>query len=307
VPKTPDTPATPPDRFYDSSMGGLPPVEQTSSWLSINPIRGCPLGCTYCFRLRWDAAIRPTRHYDLNTSIAALLEHPKFVPHKTPITINISSTDALLPRVKPTTFEAIKALDALQLRNPFGITTKLPFKRTDIETLTGLAFIRPIVFTSLAFLPWHVEPVPIEPRIESLKRLHAAGISSVLYFRPIIKDLNDSPMHIGRALDVGEAFCHAICIGGLRLSPEIANNMALPGLRSKSKDDFHDKRLPTYTEELVFRIHGEMKLTIPIYKHTSCAVSLLTKQANYNSLYHDAQRNCTATCPREQRDRCYAR
>ena len=92
--------------------------------------------CAYCFRVKWGAYDeKPKSTISVEDGMEMLLKHPDFIPNVTPISINISSTDSLLPKVKPSTFKAIQILEEKKLSNPFGITTKLGFKveKPDLE------------------------------------------------------------------------------------------------------------------------------------------------------------------------------
>jgi DNA repair photolyase len=294
---------------YDSSMAGDAKVEHTTSWLTINPVKGCSLGCAYCFRARWHPDAKPSVQYDVSEAIDELVRHPHFIPHETPVSINVSSTDAMLPSVRPITRRAIELLDQRGLRNPLGLTTKLRIPDQFLEFLTQLNFLRPIVFVSLAMLPKKIEPPPCRPRIENLKRLNEARVPSVLYYRPIIEGLNDSPQTIEQLLRIGDRHCEAICIGGLRVSPEIEAAMRETGLDlpAPKTRGFHEKLLPESIERTINSVHRDLGLKVPVYRHTSCAVSKVIAHPNYNALYEDAANNCASTCPAAQEAICHGR
>ena len=281
-------------------------VEHTTSWLTLNPFKGCSLGCTYCFRVRWGASDVPTAQYDVAQGVEELVNHPLFIAHQTPVSINVSSTDALLPQVQHSTFRTIELLEFKKLRNPFGITTKLAISKEQINFLSGLKYVRPIIFVSLALLPKHIEPVPVQPRIDNLKKLKDAKIPCVLYFRPIATGWNDSPETIQWILNLAETYCTAICIGGLRVSPEIESALAAAGISppESASSEFHSKSIPDDIEARIFNVYEKLKLQVPLFKHTSCAVSEIMKWRNYNTLYLDPARNCTKTCPKAQQARC---
>jgi DNA repair photolyase len=244
--------------------------------------------------------------YDVSDAIEELVNHPLFVPHQTPVSINVSSTDALLPQVQHSTFKAIELLESKRLCNPFGVTTKLSIPVDRINFLKSLKHVRPIIFVSLALLPRNIEPVPVQPRIENLKKLKVAGIPSVLYFRPIVPGWNDSSETIQELLSLGETYCAAICIGGLRVSPEIESALTEAGvpIPSNTPSGFHSKSIEHTIETRIFEIYDRLGLRVPLFKHTSCAVSEIMKWPNYNTLYLDAERNCTKTCPQSQQHRC---
>lgn len=292
--------------YRDSSMFIGDVVEHTTSWLTINPYKGCSLQCAYCFRFKWGSdSAKPILETEVEVAVENLLAHKDFVPNITAISINVSSTDALLPNVKKSTFKAIELLEAKKLTNPFGITTKLGFLKSDIEFLENLQFIKPIVFVSLAFIPKHIEPTPIEPRLKNLALFAQSKVPCVLYFRPIVSGWNDSDETIEKALILGNKYCNAICIGSLRLSPEIRNELEIVGeSMSNYEDDFHLKKFHDNTENRILFIYKKLNLQVPLFKHTSCAVSHLNNLPNYNLLFKNPKNNCLETCPIQQQILC---
>lgn len=293
------------ETYRDSSMYIGDVVEHTTSWLTINPYKGCSLKCAYCFRVKWGATDSPEMITNVEDAIEKLVNHADFIPNITPISINISSTDALLPIVKKSTFRAIELLESKKLRNPFGITTKLGFKEHEINILESLEYLRPIVFISLAFIPENIEPVPIKPRIRNLIMLSKTKIPTVLYFRPIVEGWNDTTEIINKILVIGKKYADVICIGSLRISPEIQKELENVGIdTSKLNNDFHLKNFHAGIEKKILEAYKNLDIQIPLFKHTSCAISNIIKIANYNLLFKNPTKNCLVTCPKDQQLLC---
>ena len=290
---------------YDSSMFIGSIVEHTTSWLTVNPYKGCPLRCAYCFRVKWGASNIATPQIDVEKAMDIRLNHPDFIPHITPVSVNVSSTDALLPAVRRSTFEAIEFLEKRELANPFGITTKLEFADSEIAFLESLKHVRPVVFISLAFIPRSIEPISTQPRIRNLQALSETRVPTVHYFRPIVEGWNDSDEIIEKALLIGDRYADAICIGSIRLSTEIRSELSKVGVElEKYVDNFHEKKFRNAIEERVLRAHSCLRLDVPLFKHTSCAVSYFMNIKNYNRLYKRPEKNCLRTCPLAQQARC---
>lgn len=280
-------------------------VEHLTSWLTINPYKGCPLSCAYCFRARWHPSEKPEESYDVTQAVDSLVKHPDFRPHQTPVSINNSSTDPLLQSVRQSTFKAIEVLETRKLRNPFAIISKLELKYEELEFLKHLQFVRPLVFVSLSLIPRHIEPAPIVPRMRNLRKLSQTNIPTVLYFRPIVEGWNDSKETIKVALSVGEKYCDAICIGSLRISREIRAELQNRGVQIENyKDDFHSKEFSNNIQDRILEIYDRMNLKTPLFKHSSCAVSYFMRTANYNLLFHNPIKNCLRTCPASQQNLC---
>lgn len=292
----------------DSTMFYGQTVEHLTSWLTINPYKGCSLGCGYCFRARWHPSDRPERSQNVVEAIEELTQHPDFLAHETPVSINNSSTDPLLPSVRQSTFKALEVMESKRLKNPFAIITKLALRKSDIQFLQNLQFVKPIVFVSLSLIPKHIEPVPIAPRLRNLEWVSKTQIPSVLYFRPIVRGWNDSPEIIKEALRIGQTFCDAICIGSLRLSPEIRKELMKRGVTIEDyADEFHLKEFHNDIENRVLQTYQQLKLNVPLFKHSSCAVSYIVRRANYNLLFNDPDKNCLRTCPIWQQNLCRQR
>ena len=293
------------DFHKDSTMFRGQMVEHLTSWLTINPYKGCPLACAYCFRARWHSSDKPKQAEDVTEAVEALTRHAAFRAHETPVSINNSSTDPLLPAVRWSTFRAIEVLESKRLRNPFAIISKLGLKKSEIKFLENLRFVRPIMFVSLSLIPNHIEPTPVAPRLRNLLKLSETQIPCVLYFRPIVKGWNDSPKIIEAALTIGQDYCDAICIGSLRVSPEIRAELSKRGVQIENyEDDFHLKAFSDDIEDRVLSTYERLKLSVPLFKHSSCAVSHILRAANYNMLFRNPDKNCLRTCPASQQNRC---
>jgi DNA repair photolyase len=299
-----ETPFTPFDFVCDTARnGGI--VEHTTSWLTVNPVVGCPLECAYCFRHHWSAPDKVHEVYTPQEVAAALESHREFHPHVTPLAINVSSTDAFLPAVRRSTVDCLMEFERRQWRNIVGLITKCEITDSDASIIANLSFIRPIVFVSLALIPREIEPVPVAPRLRTMQRLRNHNIPVILYYRPIVAGWNDSADTMRRVLGIAAEYANAICYGGLHLSPEIvaqlqARNITFP----ISSGPFHEKEISSDIGARLEALHHELGLELPLYKHTSCAVSYCFSMENYNKLARYPDRNCTASCPTHQQALC---
>lgn len=298
-------PFTPENYICDSSLFDSDIVEHTTSWLTINPMKGCSLDCAYCFRYKWDKSATPYLANDVQESLNHLINHNLFVPHITPISVNISSTDALLTIVKKSTFECIEFLDKKGYKNIFGITTKIGFDISDINFLRGIKNLRIITFISYANIPKEIEPISQSKRINSLKLLKKANIPVILYARPIVPGWNSDIDSLSKILLIGQKYADAICIGGIRLSKEILDKLEEKKVEIPADyTEFHPKKLEKELELEILNQYERLQLTIPLFKHTSCAVSYIFKIPNYNMLFENPKTNCLSTCPVFQKNIC---
>ena len=298
-------PFSPEEQHRDSTMFNGQIVEHLRSWLTINPYKGCSLNCSYCFRVRWFPSNNPQQVYNTEESLNLLLNHPDFIPNETPVSINNSSTDCLLPAVSISTFQAIEIMEEKKLTNPFALITKLKFSKRELNFLKNLNYVKPIIFVSLSLIPELIEPTPISHRLENLKNLSNLNLPTVLYFRPIVKGWNDSLETIEKALLIGQEYCDAICIGGLTISKEIIENLLKNRIIINDYEN-SDKAtiIQSNIEKKVLDVYGKLKLSIPLFKHSSCAVSYFLEVHNYNHLFLNSKRNCLESCPISQQIIC---
>lgn len=193
------------------------------SW-AINPYRGCEHGCIYCYA-------RPTHSYlnlspglDFETRLIAKvnaaealqreLARPGYQP--SPIQIG-SATDAYQPveREWRLTRQVLEVLDAC--RHPYTIVTKSSGVERDIDLLARAADRQQVYvmvsITSLdAGLSLRMEPRAAAPwrRLETVRRLAAAGVPVGVNVAPIIPFLNEPEIEriIEAAAQAGAASIH---------------------------------------------------------------------------------------------------
>lgn len=184
---------------------------------SVNPYRGCEHGCIYCFA-------RPSHSYmglspglDFEARLFAKPDAPKLLerelskPGYKPRTIAIgTNTDPYQPierewRIMRQLLEVLK-----EANHPVAIVTKSAMVLRDIDILAdmaekGLAKVGISVTTLDRKLARTMEPRASTPsrRLEAIKALSEAGISTSVLVSPIIPALNDH--EIERILDAAKA------------------------------------------------------------------------------------------------------
>ncbi len=186
---------------------------------SVNPYRGCEHGCIYCYARPSHAYLDLSPGVDFETRLFAkpdaseLLKKEISKPNYecTPIALG-SNTDPYQPieREWKVTRSIIKTLQACD--HPLTIVTKSWLVERDIDLLSDMATKNLVqVFVSVTTLDHELarrmEPRATAPRrrLQTLARLHEAGIPTGVMFAPVIPVLNDTEMEtiLEEATDAG--------------------------------------------------------------------------------------------------------
>lgn len=175
---------------------------------SINPYRGCEHGCIYCFARPSHAYLDLSPGLDFETRLfwkpdaAVLLRKELAAPgyRCAPIALGMN-TDAWQPVERHTglTRQLLEVL--LETRHPVSLITKSALIERDLDLLAELARedlveVTISVTTLDDALARRLEPRAARParRLETLRRVHEAGVPVSVLFAPLIPALNDHEM-----------------------------------------------------------------------------------------------------------------
>ena len=173
---------------------------------SINPYRGCEHGCVYCFARPTHAYLGLSPGLDFESKLlvkpeaAELLEKELAAPNYEPRVIAIgTNTDPYQPieRKYQVMRRILEVLD--KAGHPVGIVTKSALVLRDLDILARMAE-RNLAKVALSVtsldpeLARKMEPRAATPmrRLETLRRLSAAGVPTTVMVAPVIPALNDS-------------------------------------------------------------------------------------------------------------------
>ena len=175
---------------------------------SVNPYRGCLHGCAYCYArpsheyLSFGAGTDFERNIVVKPDAAPLLreafERPRW---KGEVVVFSGNTDCYQPLEASYGITRQCLEVCLEHRNPVGIITKAPLIERDLALLVALAEVTELhVTVSVPFADaGHaraLEPyvAPPQRRIETIRRLAAAGLSVGVNVAPVIPGLSDGEM-----------------------------------------------------------------------------------------------------------------
>jgi DNA repair photolyase len=279
-------------------------VEYRKSGLSLNHIQGCPLDCAYCIRHTyglWDQRV-PRALMSDTEAVEELVGHRYFQPHVTPVQVFNRATDPFLPVVRPHTLAVLEDLDVRKLTNHVLVITRHHMKPEDIDRLNRLQHIKlTLLFTYSGIGNKDIEPYPSHVAAESLKLMSAPRgrrYRTVLYWRPLVPGLNDSPEHLDRAYELSK-HADATVFTGLFYRDQIADYYKANNLPEPYDETARRKIVP---ETLERRVLSTFAGSGSLFRKTSCAVAYAHELPDYNGHYGVPE--LCDICPLAQLDRC---
>ncbi|MFJ9979273.1 radical SAM protein [Streptomyces cyaneofuscatus] len=281
-------------------------IEYRKSGLSLNWIVGCPLDCGYCIRhtfANFEMKV-PRRLMSDEEAVRQLVGHPYFRAHRTPIQLLNRATDPMLPAVKPHLFNVLRQLDDRGLTNHVLIITRWRVDPEDCAILNSFRHLRlTVLVTHSNIQDERIEPVDSKIAAASLRTLyeHAERYRTILYWRPVVPGLNDSPADIARARGLSQ-HAHATVFTGLFFRKEIAAYYEDHGLEMPYEDTARRKIMPEHAEQRILDAFEKDASWGPLFRKTSCGVAYAHGEADYNG--HYGIRELCDICPPEQIERC---
>lgn len=278
-------------------------VEYRKSGLSLNHIQGCPLDCAYCIRHTyglWDQRVPRALMSDAE-AVEELVSHRYFQPHVTPVQVFNRATDPFLTVVRPHTFAVLEDLDDRGLTNHVLVITRERMKPEDIHRLNALRHLKvTLLFTYSGIEDKRIEPFPSSVAAESLRLMSTPDrrkYRTVLYWRPLVPGLNDSPEHLDAAYKLA-THADATAFTGLFYRNEIAEYYRANGLPEPYDDTARRKIVPETLERRVLAAFAGSTL----FRKTSCAVAYAHGLPDYNG--HYGIKEICDICPLGQLERC---
>ncbi|MHA1381958.1 MAG: hypothetical protein ACTSRG_26605 [Candidatus Helarchaeota archaeon] len=278
------------------------------SWVFINPSHGCNLGCAYCIEQkdRWFRK-KITNEFSVDETLDEIIGSPFILRDKSPLSF-FNYSDPFLKENRNSLMEILYSLDEKGWTNKVGLISKVHPGKDYLKNLSRLRNLKIGLFVSYANLPKGIEKVSKKNRVALIRDAKEEEIPVVDYLRPLISAWTSREMIYELSQQVGK-FVDAFCLSGMRFTPEVVTeikrrNLPIPKIKNyinkqKERDLFDE------TAKIINSV-----VDTPVFMHTSCAMSYLFKEPDYNS--HDIREkrtkpDCEFLCIPEQRERCYSR
>ena len=273
-------------------------VEYRKSGLSLNHVVGCPLDCGYCVRHLFDNFDMKQPHLILDDeeAVDALINHPAFRPHTTPIQLFNRATDPFLPTVKEHLYRTLQLLDAQGLKNLVLVITRWRVDGSDVARLESLRHLRVTVLVTWSGISdARIEPVDSDVAAASLSTLSQRAVRTkrILYWRPVVAGLNDSDDCISRARELSK-LADSTVFTGLFHREQIRSYLRSVGVEDLYQATARRKVMPRDVERRILARFGNG----PIFRKTSCGVSYAHGIPDYNG--HYGIKHICDICPTSQ-------
>jgi len=109
------------------------------TWLSLDPIRGCPYRCSYCvLRHAGATGTSPIQSASPQKCVQELVKHPFFVPTQTPLAIG-NETDMLHPRNCDYLLNLLAEIKAVGVNNSISLITKAPLSKETLDSIRRIS------------------------------------------------------------------------------------------------------------------------------------------------------------------------
>jgi len=267
--------------------------------ISLEPFRGCPLGCKYCMAnndvrsIKYEGnsignpddlvIIKPEKLYNSVDLLQALIIHPAFIPGKTVVGFCIGSTEVFLPNVGENVWIAMKKMAQYGLKNPIWLVAKsflsnnkkIWYNRFKYLSDCG---IKTIISISDAGNPIEVEPFPKLNRFLPFEFFKDSGVYLSHHLRPIV-----SHPHvldgITRSLDKSNNIVSSVCWGGLRLDPGMLLFMKQKESSGYTPGNQNKVLSPNIEQHVTSLVEN---LGIPLFHHSSEMISFYLGISDYN-------------------------
>lgn len=249
-------------------------VAMHSSWLAVNSVVGCTNGCKYClFQSNGTNNAEPKILGTPEESIKQLLNF-KYYDKSLPVCL-LPGTDAFLNESNIKYLNhLLDVIQAYNIPNDLILVTKCFIPDNIIQKLRKMNQKRNVVvYLSYSGLPQDLEPNVNKHDIEeNFKRLNAAGIKIIHYFRPFLPQ-NAGKEKLKEILDFVNKYTDTSAIMGLKLIKTFVKQVSSIWPEIKGREDELLKADAIWPEEVWDYFYNNYSHKQRLFQTNTCALN----------------------------------
>jgi hypothetical protein len=286
-----------------------PVIDQHATWIAVNPVQGCPKGCTYCFlNQRGQTRVRPQQLATPADAVRQLLDADVYAPDRA-VALYTWTDVMALPSLRSHLHDLLGEWVAAGVPNPLVLITKCPVPE---ETVTRLVAARAagvplVVYLSYSGLGSDIEQgIRHAGTVANFPALAAASIPVVHYWRPVMPQAATRDVMSG-VLDLAARYARCSTVAGLKVEradvgrlakvwPELT---ALPDV--ERAEGVYPRAFWEFTHATRTTHPG-----YPVFHTNACALAYVLGRPDGFGIYGGPVCRRRNLCPQPQRDRCAA-
>lgn len=271
----------------------VPLIAEHDSWITVDPIIGCPADCPYCYL--GPLGLRNTRSYarampsmvaaalvDYLTGRRSVVVDPS--EDLTPICLG-NYTDMVISRPnRDSLVNYLRAIiDVLTSRRPLVLITKGRLDRDLVDAIDGLKW--PVIWffsqSMAAEADVLLERGPVARFVETIDNIHLVGLStyqqSIHFWRPFVRELRLTRNRVRTVIgSLSDAGCAASVVVGLKRGPGVPlSDERLRSALGASVDAPGDQH--EVFDQKGWQVLQELaeERSYPVHRMTKCALTLV--------------------------------
>jgi len=283
-------------------------ISYHDTWISIDPVQGCPYQCAYCvLRYGGTTGTAPRQTTSPSECVRQLLEYPFFIRSKTPIAIG-NETDMLHPKNVDYLVSLLTEIKSAEIKNTISLITKAPLTDKTLARIREVVGNQVVFFLSYSGLGSRFEPNFTDEQLQqNFSLVKRNGFPLVHYWRPLLP-VNTTIDAIQRMLNFVSTVADATVFVGLKLHPGLTEIITQNGVVDVPVE-LREKYGEWLPAETIPRIYDAARQICPhyrLYRHTSCAIASVFGKPNHTATVFRDDVCPPSHCPQVQRDICQA-
>jgi len=304
-------------RYYRKEASKPDLIAEHDTWISIDPVLGCPANCSYCYLASHGLiGVRPRIEMEPAEALERLSLYLGDRSDSTPICIG-NYTDMLSgPATTSYLLKFMHLYSESNLSRPLCVVTKGVLTDAFVRELPEMD-CTPLFFFSQSFARECSPRIELgkiastSQTLENIARCAASMRATPIHFwRPFLSSLNTHDQIATRIYALKDAGVNSSVVIGLKGNhpTNFSGEQRVVGFVDNDVDEITVSHDEIFSNELwQYAKSIALKLELPLYRNTSCAIALSLKRAEALGTWREPikQDKCLpANCPNDQRSKC---